>query len=132
MLSETDLVLRLVVAAALGAIVGYERERSDEAAGLRTHMLVCMGSALFTILSISIDGSDPSRIASGIVTGIGFLGAGTIFMAKDHVKGLTTAASVWAIAAVGLAAGLGYFLAAATATAIVFIILSLKKLFKHA
>ncbi|MFH1224934.1 MAG: MgtC/SapB family protein [Candidatus Diapherotrites archaeon] len=134
MLTETDIVLRLIVAAFLGAVVGYQREKSDEAAGLRTHMLVCMGSALFTVLSMGFDGSsaDPTRIAAGIVTGIGFLGAGTIFRAENHVKGLTTAASVWAIAAVGLAAGLGYFIAAAVATAIVFIILSLKKLVKHA
>ncbi|MBU0662866.1 MAG: MgtC/SapB family protein [Candidatus Diapherotrites archaeon] len=126
MLPEIEMATRLVVAFILGAIVGYERETSDESAGLRTHILVCVGATLFTIISLSMD-SDPARIAAGIVTGVGFLGAGTIFKASDHVKGLTTAASIWAVSAIGLAIGMAYYTAAAVTTIIVFIVLYLKR-----
>lgn len=109
--------IRLLLAAILGGLIGWERERHDRPAGLRTHMLVCMGSALVAVISIHFDkahGSDPSRIMSNIVTGIGFLGAGTIIRQGSVVRGLTTAASLWVVAAVGMTAGLGglfYFLA---------------------
>jgi putative Mg2+ transporter-C (MgtC) family protein len=103
------MVLRLLLAGALGALIGYEREAHGRPAGLRTHILVCLGSALFTIVSGTYGGehSDPGRIASQIVSGIGFLGAGTIIRQGSVVRGLTTAASLWTTAAIGMAAGAG-------------------------
>jgi putative Mg2+ transporter-C (MgtC) family protein len=133
MLPEHQIILRLVVAAVLGSVVGIERERLNWVAGLRTHMLVCVGSALFMIVSFSgfADvlgkehvGLDPSRIAAQVVSGIGFLGAGTIVLRSKVVRGLTTAASLWTVAAVGLAVGGGLYVAAATATVLVVIILA--------
>ncbi len=111
-----EMILRLLLAAALGAGIGYQRERANKPAGLRTHTLIALGSALFTVVSIFGFGSgvDVSRVAAGVVTGIGFIGAGVIFrgMRGDHVMGLTTAASVWITAAIGLAAGVGMYLIA--------------------
>jgi putative Mg2+ transporter-C (MgtC) family protein len=110
-----DTLLRVAVAAALGGVIGLERELDEKAAGLRTHMLVSMGSALFTLVGaygfsgFSSGSVDPSRIAAQIVTGIGFLGAGVIFRQGFTVRGLTTAASLWLVAAVGMAAGAGYW-----------------------
>src|SRR2546428_8595616 len=99
-------MLRLLVALILGAIVGLERERQERAAGLRTVTMVSLGSCLFTIVgAYGFSQTDPSRVAAQIVTGIGFLGAGTIFLRKDLVRGLTTAATIWAVAAIGMAAG---------------------------
>lgn len=117
-----EILLSLVLAVVLGGIVGIEREITHKPAGLRTHMLVSLGSYLFTITSIAFS-MDPARIAAGIVAGIGFIGAGTIFGAADKVQGITTAASLWATAAIGLAAGIGDFPLAATVTLIVFVIL---------
>jgi putative Mg2+ transporter-C (MgtC) family protein len=126
---ETALTLQtlesLLLAVALGAIVGIEREKAHRPAGLRTHMLVCLGSCLFTIVSINFS-LDPARIASGIVAGIGFIGAGTIWAEKDKVKGITTAASLWATAAIGLTVGIGDFPLAATVTVLVVAILASK------
>jgi putative Mg2+ transporter-C (MgtC) family protein len=114
-----ELILRLVVACILGAAIGYQREITGHPAGLRTHILVCVGSALFTMASITFGShSDPSRIASNIVTGIGFLGAGTIIRQGMTVRGLTTAASLWTVAAIGLGIGAGgklYILSVSTA-----------------
>jgi putative Mg2+ transporter-C (MgtC) family protein len=133
MLPEHQIILRLVVAAVLGSIVGIERERLNWVAGLRTHMLVCVGSALFMIVSFSgfADvlgqehvGLDPSRIAAQVVSGIGFLGAGTIVLRSKVVRGLTTAASLWTVAAVGLAVGGGLYVAAATTTGLIVLILA--------
>lgn len=115
--------LGLLLAIALGAIVGIERENTHKPAGLRTHMLVSLGSALYTSLSISFS-VDPARIASGIVAGIGFIGAGTIWAEKDKVKGITTAASLWATAAIGLTVGVGDYPLAVLVTVFVVIILS--------
>jgi len=124
--TEVIMILRLLLAAALGAIIGYQRERAGKPAGLRTHTLICLGSALFTIASIyGFVGADPSRIAAGIVTGIGFLGAGAILRTREHIVGLTTAASIWAVAAIGLAAGAGLYLISAVTTAVIMIILLL-------
>ena len=115
--------LSLLLAVALGAIVGIEREFTHKPAGLRTHMLVSLGSCLFTVVSISF-AVDPARIAAGIVAGIGFIGAGTIWAEKDKVKGITTAASLWATAAIGLTAGIGDYPLAVVVTILVVIILA--------
>jgi len=124
---EIEMILRLLLAAALGAIIGYQRERAGKPAGLRTHILICVGSALFTIASIYGFGTaDPARIAAGIVAGIGFLGAGAIIRREGElVGGLTTAATIWAVAAIGLAAGAGLYLASAVTTVIALIVLFL-------
>jgi len=138
MISPLDIVLRLLLAAALGAVVGVERERREWAAGLRTHMLVCIGAALAIIVSAfgfaDVLGArnvvlDPSRIAAQVISGIGFLGAGTIiFLERENVvRGLTTAAGLWVVAAVGLAAGAGMYLAAVAATAIAWLTLAALK-----
>lgn len=121
-----ELSVRLIVAALLGALVGWERERAQRPAGLRTYMLVAFGSALFTVLSVTTFGpnADPGRLAANIAVGIGFLGAGTIFREGEVVRGLTTAAGLWAVAAIGMAAGVGQYLLAAISTAIVLIILA--------
>lgn len=99
--------LRLILACVLGGMVGLERDLHGRNAGIRTNMLVCVGAALFTIVSISVQGADPSRIAAQIVCGIGFLGAGAILKDGFNIRGLTTAAYMWFIAAVGISCGLG-------------------------
>lgn len=117
-----EIILRLLLAAALGAGIGYQRERAAKAAGLRTHTLIALGSALFTVASIfGFSGAvDPSRVAAGVVAGVGFIGAGVIFrgMRGEHVAGLTTASSIWVSAAVGLATGAGLYLISVVATLI--------------
>ena len=120
---QLDLAVRLLVAALLGAAIGLERERHDHPAGIRTHLLVSVGAAAFTVLSIYSfgQGSDPGRVAAQIVTGIGFLGAGSILKGPGTVHGLTTAASLWVVAAVGMAAGAGAWGVAIATTVIVLI-----------
>jgi putative Mg2+ transporter-C (MgtC) family protein len=124
-----DNLLRLGVAAVLGGAIGFERELRDREAGLRTHMIVCLGAALFTLVSAygfrdflaSGDPAiraDPTRIAAQIVTGIGFLGAGAIIRQGLSIRGLTTAATLWVSAAIGIAAGAGYYSGAVLATAV--------------
>ena len=122
---EIEMVLRLVLATFLGAVIGYQRERMGKEAGLRTHMLICTGAALFTIVSIfGFVGADPSRVAAGVVTGIGFLGAGVILhRTGGAVVGLTTAATIWAVAAIGLAAGSGLYIISVVATVLTLVIL---------
>jgi putative Mg2+ transporter-C (MgtC) family protein len=137
MLATQEIILRLAAAAVLGGIVGLERERLEWVAGLRTHMLVCLGAALVMIVSAfgfaDILGTpqvalDPSRIAAQVVSGIGFLGAGTIlFLRQEVIRGLTTAASLWTVAAIGLAVGSGLYLAAICTTGLVVVILALVK-----
>jgi putative Mg2+ transporter-C (MgtC) family protein len=133
MLSDPEMLARLLAAAALGSLIGFERERLLWAAGIRTHMLVCVGSCLImlvsqygfsNILSRPNVVLDPSRIAAQVVTGIGFLGAGSIIARGEIVKGLTTAASIWTVAAIGLAVGGGLYLAAGASTIIILIILA--------
>ena len=118
---QLEMVLKLVMATLFGGVVGYERELSDKPAGLRTHILVCLGSALFTLASLFGfgQGSDPARVAAQVVTGVGFLGAGTILRTGATVRGLTTAASIWAVAAVGVAVGVGMYLLAVVSTFLV-------------
>ena len=117
------MLLRLGMAAVAGAVVGQERERRERPAGFRTHVLVSVGACLFTLISISLAGEDhdPSRIAAQIVTGIGFLGAGTIIRHGGSVHGLTTAASIWAVAAVGMAAGVGWWQAVIAGTLLLYV-----------
>jgi putative Mg2+ transporter-C (MgtC) family protein len=133
MLPNSELILRLLLAAVLGSLVGADRERLVWAAGLRTHMLVCVGASLFMIVSAFgftdiLNTShvilDPSRIAAQVVSGIGFLGAGSILLRGEVIRGLTTAASLWTVAAIGLAVGGGLYIAAGAATAIILIILA--------
>ena len=128
---ELEAGLRLLLAAVLGAAIGLEREHSHKPAGLRTHILICMGSAVFTIVSIyGFSGTvDPARVAAGVVTGIGFIGAGVIFrgMRGDKVVGITTAASVWITAAIGIACGVGMYLIAVGVTVITVIVLFLPR-----
>lgn len=124
-LSEVESVVRIVLALLAGGTIGYERERSNKSAGLRTYALVCEGAALFMIASLLLgetaraSGStqyDPSRVASTIVQGIGFLAAGLIFVAGNKVRGLTTAAAIWVTAAIGLLIGAGFFVVALVGT----------------
>src|ERR1700744_3922372 len=132
-LSNQDILLRLLTAAVLGSLIGFERERLLWSAGIRTHMGVCVGGCLIMIVSAFwVAGSfssknvvlDPSRIAAQVVSGIGFLGAGAILARGEIVRGLTTAASIWTVAAVGLAVGGGLYFAAGASTAIIIVILA--------
>lgn len=130
------LMLNLLVAAALGGIIGLEREAGHRPAGLRTYMLVSLGSCLFTILSIQafpIEGAtrDTARVAAQVVVGIGFIGAGTVWRSQDAVKGLTTAAGLWVAAAIGMAVGTGFMLLAAATTIIVLLILTVLRRFER-
>lgn len=133
MLSNVELIARLGLAALLGGVVGFEREHLSWAAGLRTHMLVSLGACLFMIVSafgfMDVRGLDhvsldPSRVAAQVVSGIGFLGAGSILLRGEIVRGLTTAASLWSVAAIGLAVGGGLYAAAVAATFILLFILA--------
>ncbi|MDN5285569.1 MAG: putative Mg2+ transporter-C (MgtC) family protein [Mucilaginibacter sp.] len=140
MISTYDMILRLLVAALLGSIIGWERERRQWTAGLRTHMMVCLGAALIMLVSTygfqDVVGKpgielDPSRVAAQVVSGIGFLGAGTIFFLRNEVvKGLTTAAGLWTVAAIGLAVGGGLYIEAVSTTLIALIILAVFKPFE--
>lgn len=125
---ESAMLVRLLFATFLGMIIGYEREVAKRPAGLRTHMLVCMGSAIFTVLSfVGFPGADPARVASYVVMGIGFIGAGTVLQTRNKVVGLTTAASLWITASIGMLVGTGYYLLAFISAILVFVILKMKK-----
>jgi len=128
-ITEYEIALRLFLACVFGGIVGFERERNDSPAGFRTHILVSLGSALIMVLSMYgfndfvLGNKDPARLAAQVVSGIGFLGAGTILRDKTSVKGLTTAASLWVVAAIGLASGAGFYFSAFFVTLLVFLTL---------
>ena len=128
---ELEMVVRILVALGLGAAIGYERERSGKPAGLRTHILIAVGAALFTIASVYgfIPVADPARVAAGVVAGIGFIGAGAIIHrgGGDIVAGLTTAATIWVVAAIGLAAGAGLFIVAGVTTGVTLAVLFLPR-----
>lgn len=133
MIPDSEILIRLGLAALLGMIVGYERERQNQPAGLRTHTILAIGSCLAMTLSINLaleyaPNGDPVRLAAQVVSGIGFLGAGAILRYGTNVKGLTTATSLWTIAIVGLAVGAGHYFAAFGTTAALLIILSLLNL----
>lgn len=136
MIPVHELLLRLAVAAVLGGLVGFDRERAESTAGLRTHAIVALGSALFMLVSMFGFANvihppgvvlDPSRIAAQIVSGIGFLGAGVIVFRKEFVHGLTTAASVWLVAAIGMAVGGGLYIIAVGTTVFAYAILAAVK-----
>lgn len=133
-LTSIELWAKLGLAFACGAAIGYERELSDKPAGLRTNMLICVGSTVITMVSIhlaltyaerQVNIADPGRIAAQIVSGVGFLGAGSIIQARGAVHGLTTAATIWVMAGIGLAIGAGFFGAAVATTVLLFVILFL-------
>jgi putative Mg2+ transporter-C (MgtC) family protein len=125
--SISEAFLRLALAAVLGGVIGLEREYHRKPAGLRTNMLIALGSALFSILSVEFGAGagSPDRIAAQVVTGIGFLGAGAILRSGENVHGLTTAATIWVNAAIGMAAGLGSYIVAAVSAAITLVVLAL-------
>lgn len=125
-----QILLELLAATFLGGVIGWERESKGSFAGLRTHVLVCLGSCLIMQVSIhmfelfkDVTVSDPGRIAAGVITGIGFLGAGAIMRSTQSIKGLTTAASIWVASGIGLAAGCGFYIGAVAATLITFLVL---------
>ncbi|OMF34732.1 magnesium transporter MgtC [Paenibacillus sp. FSL H8-0548] len=131
-ISELHILLRLLLALLLGGLVGFEREQSKHAAGLRTNILVCLGSCLLMLLSMYgfsafVDEPnvrvDPARLAAAVITGIGFLGAGTILFTGKSITGLTTAASLWVVSAIGLAVGAGFYFASAVTTIMVLVTL---------
>lgn len=129
---EWEMAMRLLLSCILGGFIGYERESHHKAAGLRTHILVSIGSCLIMVLSFKIYNSvegltnaDPARLAAQVVSGIGFLGAGSIIKDGPMVKGLTTAASLWVVAGVGLAVGSGYYMGALMTTGLVFLTLTI-------
>ncbi len=134
--TQLNIVYRLVLAAVLGAVLGFEREYVGKSAGLRTYMLVSFGSALFTILSseglsgyVGISSFDPSRVISQIVVGVGFIGAGLIIFQENKIRGLTTAAEMWVVAAIGATVGLNLYIVAIFSTIFVLTVLSLTRLF---
>lgn len=124
MITEIELIARLILSAIIGGMIGFEREVKNRPAGLKTHILVSLGSTLIMLISIyGFSTGDPARMAAQVVTGIGFLGAGTIMKTGDSVQGLTTAATVWVSSAIGLAVGSGYYLGSAVTSVIVLITL---------
>jgi putative Mg2+ transporter-C (MgtC) family protein len=132
MISNLEIILRLGLAALLGMVIGFERERQNQPAGLRTHTILTIGCSLAMIISINLSmqflptvGGDPSRLAAQVVSGIGFLGAGAILRYGTNIKGLTTATSLWTIAIVGLAVGAGHYFAAVATTALLLAVLVL-------
>jgi putative Mg2+ transporter-C (MgtC) family protein len=124
----------LTVSFLLGSLIGWSREKEGKTAGMRTHILVCLGSALFMVISTSLgkgaSNLDPTRLAAGVVTGIGFLGAGCIVQTGSGVRGITTAASIWITCAIGIAAGAGLYFEAIIATAFTFLTLLLMREFE--
>ena len=125
-MEEWEYILRLVAAIIAGAIIGVERELHDKPAGFRTNILICFGAALFTVMSITMVGeaySDRARIAAQVVTGVGFLGAGTVLRRGETIKGLTTAAALWTVTAIGVAIGFGMYTLALLGAASMLLIL---------
>lgn len=138
-ISEVQIILRVLVGAALGAAVGLERERQDQPAGLRTHMILVIGATLAMVLSVNLGflyarpgtPADPARLAAQVISGIGFLGAGAILRYGLTVKGLTTATSLWTMAIVGMTVGAGYYLIGVFATALMLIVLTLLNMIEN-
>ena len=139
MISETQIILRVLVGAVLGAAVGLERERQDQPAGLRTHMILVIGATLAMVLSVNLGylfarpgtPADPARLAAQVISGIGFLGAGAILRYGFTVKGLTTATSLWTMAIVGMAVGAGYYLIGVVTTVMILVVLALLNIIEN-
>lgn len=126
---DVEIGIRLILSFAIGTAIGLEREYRSKAAGLRTMIMICLGSTIFTELSISLGGSSPDRIASTIVTGVGFLGAGVIFKDGMTITGITTATTIWISAALGMAVGAGeYFIAVVSSMVVLIVLTSLEKI----
>ena len=125
---DVELIMRVIIAFLLGAMIGFERERHGISAGIRTYGAIALGSCVFGIISSNILGADPSRISAQIVTGIGFLGGGVIFRQGDYVSGLTTAATLWATAAVGLAISYGMYTISILTSILIYLLLYLPRL----
>ena len=130
-LSVADTVSRLLIAAALGGAIGLERELDSQPAGFRTHVLVALGAGLFTLAGAEVGHADPARVAAQIASGIGFLGAGAILRDRGRVRGLTTAASLWVTASLGMAAGFGEWQAGVTVAAVAIVVLTVLKRVEH-
>ena len=128
---ELKFLIGFVFAFVAGFLIGYERGSRDKPAGVRTNTLVCVGAMLFAMVSNVVDPSSPGRIAANVVTGIGFLGAGIIMHHKGSVQGLTTAATVWMSAAIGMAIGFGWYLVAVIATLVAFLVLRMPHIGEH-
>src|SRR5436853_6728287 len=121
--SDFELILRMIIAFLLGGLIGWERERHGISAGIRTYGGIALGACVFGVLSFSIINADPSRIAAQVATGVGFLGGGVIFRQGDYVSGLTTAATLWATSAIGLAVAFGlYFISILTSVLVVLLL----------
>ncbi|MCB2214285.1 MgtC/SapB family protein [bacterium] len=139
MISEVQIILRILLGALLGAVIGFERERDNQPAGLRTHMILVVGATLAMVLSINLGylyarpgtPADPARLAAQVISGIGFLGAGAILRYGFNVKGLTTATSLWTMAIVGMAVGAGYYLIGVVTTAIMLVVLGLLNIIEN-
>lgn len=127
---DFEIMFKLIFSLALGALIGFERELKHRPAGLRTHMLVSLGATIFTVMSLSFD-IEPTRIAAAIVTGIGFLGAGSIIAQRGHIRGITSAATLWVVAAIGLTVGIGQYSIAIISAIMVFAVLQLRKIEKR-
>ncbi len=140
-MTELEGLIRIALAAVLGGMVGFDREAHSSSAGLRTHVLVALGAATFTVLGLQIaeapifDSSnirlDPSRILEGTITGIGFLGGAIVFRDDDRARNVTTAAGIWAVTGIGIAVGLGYYILATGVTVLVLAVLYLLKWFQQ-
>jgi len=139
MISEVQIILRVLLGAVLGAVVGFERERDNQPAGLRTHMILVVGATLAMVLSVNLGylfarpgtPADPARLAAQVISGIGFLGAGAILRYGYNVKGLTTATSLWTMAIVGMAVGAGYYLIGVFTTALMLVVLGLLNIIEN-
>ena len=123
MIPYNEIIVRLILSALIGMIIGVDRQIRNKEGGLRTHGLIASGAALYTIISLSIPQADPGRVIAQIVTGVGFIGAGVIFKSQDRVRGITTAADIWMSAGIGTAIGLGMYKPAMIATIIILLIL---------
>jgi putative Mg2+ transporter-C (MgtC) family protein len=128
-----EMLIRILASLLLGGVIGYERERESQPAGLRTHIILVVGCCLAMMLSINLGaiGSDPARLAAQVITGVGFLGAGAIMRYGLNIRGLTTASTLWTMSIVGLAIGMGYYLVGAVVTLTVFLALTVLERVKH-
>ena len=122
---DSEILLRFVLAVTWGGLVGIEREYHSKSAGFRTMIMISIGACFFTIISQKLGADNPDRLAAGIVTGVGFLGAGVIFRGDNRVSGITTAATIWTVAAVGMGIGAGFYFAAACASLLILVVLAI-------